>query len=289
MKTKMLLWTPVLAGLTAMLAGCAAPGRAIDKEAEARAIAARPAEPTAQEWPDPASAKWKEGAFPNLENVRKMAPGMGKDQVRELLGWPHFSEGLWGVREWNYLFHLRTGKTPSDYVTCQYMVRYDGAELATGAWWKTADCAALANPPAVTPIPAAPTLMPPQKVSLSADGLFRFDGAGPADLLPEGRERISQLAADIRANFKVLHYITVTGHTDRLGTDTYNQALSQARADTVRDLLVQGGIDRAKVRAVGMGKRQPVVSDCAGSRATPELVKCLQPNRRVEVEVQGGN
>jgi len=283
-----LIWAGT-AVAAALVAGCASPGRAIDKEAEARAIAARPAGPSVQEWPEPSSAKWKQGAFPNLENLRRMAPGMGKDQVRELLGWPHFSEGLWGVREWNYLFHLRTAKTPSDYVTCQYMVRFDDTPAVTGTWWKTADCAALADPPAVTPIPVAPTLMPPQKVSLSADGLFRFDGSGPEDLLPEGRERLSRLAADIRANFKVLHYVTVTGHTDRLGTDAYNQALSQARANTVRDLLVQGGIERAKVRAVGMGKRQPVVSDCTGTQATPTLVKCLQPNRRVEIEVVGGS
>ncbi len=65
--------------------------------------------------------------------------------------------------------------------------------------------------------------------------------------------------------------------------------LTRARADTVRGLLLDSGLDRAKVRAVGMGKRQPLVTDCEGTRATPELVKCLQPNRRVEIEVVGGN
>lgn len=275
------------AAMLAILAGCASPGQAITPEALARAVAAKPAAPAAGEWPDPAAAQWKQGAFPNLDNVRKMAPGVGKDQVRELLGWPHFSEGLWGVREWNYIFHLRTGQG-SDFKTCQYMVRYDDTPLAVGAWWKTADCAALANPPAVVPIAMAPSLMPPQRISLSADGLFRFDGARPEDLLPEGRERIARLAAEIRTSAKVLHYVTVTGHTDRLGTDAYNQTLSQARADTVRGLLVESGLERAKVRALGMGKRQPVVTDCEGTRATPELIRCLQPNRRVDIEVVGG-
>lgn len=281
-------WTLTSLAAIALLAGCASPGQAIDPDAQARAFAARPAAPEAQEWPAPSSAKWKQGAFPNLENVRKMAPGMGKDQVRELLGWPHFSEGMWGVREWNYLFHLRTGNG-SAFKTCQYMVRYDSTPLVIGAWWQTPDCAALANPPAVVPIPATPTLMPPQTVSLNADGLFRFDGASLTDLLPEGRARIERLAADIRSNFKVLHYVTVVGHTDRLGSDAYNQTLSQARADTVRDLLTASGLERAKVRSVGMGKRQPVVTDCEGTRATPELVRCLQPNRRVDIEVVGGN
>ena len=58
------------------------------------------------------------------------------------------------MREWNYLFHLRT--SGSDYKTCQYMVRYDDTPLVIGAWWRTPECAALANPPAVTPIPVVP-------------------------------------------------------------------------------------------------------------------------------------
>ena len=282
---KNVLWYSIVLG-AACLGGCASNNR-ISEQTEKAAQAARPAPPAPQEWPEPTAARWAQGTFPAREDVRRVAPGMGKDQIRALLGNPHFSEGIAGVREWNYLFHLRT--SGSDYKTCQYMVRYDDTPLVVGAWWKTVECAALANPPAITPIPAVPTLMPPQKVSLSADGLFRFDGARPEDLLPEGRQRIARLASEIRTNFKVLHYITVTGHTDRLGTDAYNQTLSQARADTVRGLLVDSGLERAKVRAVGMGKRQPVVTDCEGTRATPELVKCLQPNRRVEIEVVGGN
>ena len=99
------------------LQGCSStPGVAIDKSAEAKAVAANPQAPALEDFPAVERAKWKQGAFPNLENLRKMAPGMGKDQVRDLIGWPHFSEGLGGAREWNYLFHFRTaGK--SDYVT----------------------------------------------------------------------------------------------------------------------------------------------------------------------------
>ncbi|WP_390344460.1 OmpA family protein [Variovorax boronicumulans] len=275
-----------LAALLAALQGCASPGTAIDKDAQARAAAEKPAAPRPEEFPALDSAKWKQGAFPGTEKFQRVRPGMGKDQLRELLGWPHFSEGLWGVREWNYIFHFYTGKG-SEHVSCQYMVRFNGSELMTGGWWKNPDCALLAQPPAATPIPASTKLAPPQKVTLNADGLFRFDGASLTDLQPAGRTRLEHLAVELRNNFRSLHYIVVTGHTDRLGGDAYNEALSLERANTVRDLLVQQGLDRKLIRTAGMGKRQPVVSDCEGSRSTPALLQCLQPNRRVELDIAG--
>ena len=275
-----------LAAAMLVLQGCASPGAAIDKDAQARVASERPEAPRPEDFPDLGSAKWKQGAFPGTDAFARMRTGMGKDQVRELLGWPHFSEGLWGVREWNYIFHFRTGKS-ADYVTCQYMVRFSGDGVSTGGWWKNPDCALLAQPPAATPIPASTRLAPPQKVTLNADGLFRFDGSSLSDLLPDGQVRIERLAAELRGNFRSLHYIVVTGHTDRLGSDAYNEALSLARANTVRDLLVKQGIDGKLIRAAGMGKPQPVVSDCEGTRSSPALLRCLQPNRRVEIDVAG--
>lgn len=79
----------------------------------------------------------------------------------------------------------------------------------------------------------------------------------------------------------------VVGHTDRLGTEPYNAALSQRRADTVRELLVREGLDGTKVTAVGRGEKEPVTKDCQGVKANPALVQCLQPDRRVEIEVVG--
>ena len=294
----------VLAASAAMLLSACAPGRAIDAQAQARAMAAKPAAPTSREFPAIETAQWKEGAFPNLENLRLMnsGSGMGKDQIRELLGWPHFREGLWGAREWNYIFHLRTGKG-ADFITCQYMVRFDETMLSTGAFWRMPECADLlraatkpAAPepppkaaPAVKPLPApAPAPLPPQKISLGTDGLFRFGGATLADLQPEGRQKVEQLAQEIRRNFRTIQSISVTGHTDRLGSAAYNDALSLKRAKTVRDLLVSAGINGELIKASGVGKSRPV-ADCPGAKKTPALVACLQPNRRVEVEVRGAS
>jgi len=82
-----------------------------------------------------------------------------------------------------------------------------------------------------------------------------------------------------------LEVVVVTGHTDRLGSDEYNQKLSKARADAVRDYLVSKGVDRTRIETVGMGEKQPVVQ--CDQKDMKALINCLQPNRRVEVLVKG--
>ncbi|MDM0063801.1 outer membrane protein assembly factor BamE [Variovorax sp. J22G21] len=245
--------------------------------------------PRAEDFPKRDAVKWKEGAFPSTEALRTMRTGMGKDEVRALLGSPHFSEGIAGVREWNYFFHFHTGKGP-EFTTCQYMVRFNRDMLTNGMYWKEPDCAMLVDPPQVKPIPAvvtpSPAPAPAQKVTLGADGLFRFDGGSLADLQPAGRAKIEQLAAEIKRSFRKLNYVAVTGHTDRLGSESYNEKLSLARANTVADLLAQGGVPKGVIRTAGTGERQPL-AQCPGAAKTPALVACLQPNRRVEIEVSG--
>ena len=265
-----------------LLGGCASPSYPITPEGQARAASETPAAPAEQDFPAIDSAKWQQGTFASLEALRAMRTGMGKDQVRNLLGWPHFSEGMFGVREWNYIFHFRTGAGP-EFVTCQYMVRFNADVLSNGMYWKNPACAAMVNPAEVKPAVAvvAPPAAP-RKVTLAADGLFRFDRSALVDLLPEGRSRVEALAAELQRSDSKLKGIVVTGHTDRLGTASYNDALSLARANTVRDLLVRQGINGSLVRAAGEGERRPVTS-CEGTHATPALVACLQPNRRVDI------
>src|SRR5690606_30890759 len=123
--------------------------------------------------------------------------------------------------------------------------------------------------PRVRPIAAAASASvgaQAQTVTLSADALFGSDGASLAELLPEGRRQVGLLAREIRRKFPRTASIVVTGHTDHtdhFGTGAAGDALSQARADAVRDLLVQQGIDAAAVRASGAGDGQPVV-ECPG-------------------------
>ena len=95
------------------------------------------AQDEAVSFPDPASAYQQEGSFVSLENLRNVAPGLTKNQVRELLGSPHFSEGVFGVKTWNYIFHFRRG---GEIATCQYQVQYDDSKLLSGAYWNRPEC-----------------------------------------------------------------------------------------------------------------------------------------------------
>jgi len=82
----------------------------------------------------------------------------------------------------------------------------------------------------------------------------------------------------------------VTGHADRIGTDAYNQKLSQRRADAVKDYLVGQGVEDKRIETAAKGESEPVVScdNVKGkvSGKNKNLVECLQPNRRVVVEVK---
>lgn len=136
-----------------------------------------------------------------------------------------------------------------------------------------------APPPPAKPAPAPKV----QKFSLSADALFDFD---KSVLKPEGVRKLDELVSALKgAQFDS---IAATGHADRLGSADYNQRLSHRRAEAVRSYLVSKGLDGAKISAVGKGKTQPVTkpADCKG-KSGKALHVCLQPDRRVDIEVAG--
>lgn len=127
--------------------------------------------------------------------------------------------------------------------------------------------------------PALPPAPPPRVERLSADALFPFDRGSIGDIRPGGLSEIAQIAARLRA--QPFGHVEVRGYTDQLGTDAYNIDLSQRRADAVKAVLIQQGVPPEKIRAEGMGSQDPIVQCSNGNRDT--LIRCLQPNRRVEI------
>ncbi|MBS0510986.1 MAG: OmpA family protein [Proteobacteria bacterium] len=139
-------------------------------------------------------------------------------------------------------------------------------------------------PTAAAPAAAAPAPKPTaDKVKLSADALFDFD---KAVLKPEGKAKLDDLAA--KSKQVKLEVILAVGHTDRLGSDAYNQKLSERRAAAVKTYLVSKGVEANRVYTEGKGEKQPVTgTKCNTIKNRKALIECLQPDRRVEVEVIG--
>jgi OOP family OmpA-OmpF porin len=135
------------------------------------------------------------------------------------------------------------------------------------------------------PPPPPPPPVLPRKVSFSEDSLFDFD---KASVKAGGQQELDKFAAELKGTqFDV---INVTGHTDRIGSHAYNQKLSERRADAVKGyLMTSAGIAGDKIVAKGVDGAEPVTKagDCKGTKATKALIACLQPDRRVEVEVVG--
>ena len=133
--------------------------------------------------------------------------------------------------------------------------------------------------PAPEPVKCSPQM---DTITVGAEKLFGFD---KANLRDEGKTALNDAAAKIKANPEIKAVI-VTGHTDRIGSDAYNQKLSDRRANIVKDYLAAQGVDAAMIEAVGKGEAEPVVQ-CTGNKATKKLISCLQPNRRVEIRAEG--
>lgn len=141
--------------------------------------------------------------------------------------------------------------------------------------------AACATQPAPEPAPPPPAPASFNQ-TLSGDALFAFGKSGIDDLSAEGRAELDGLAARVLAA-PAIDIIHVIGHSDRIGNAAANVALSNKRAATVRNYLVQGGVSADKVTAVGRGSVEPVV-ECDAEQGQA-LIDCLAPNRRVEVKV----
>ncbi len=146
------------------------------------------------------------------------------------------------------------------------------------------ECVRTTAVPKGTPCPATPAAKAeakpaprPEKLTLAGETLFDF---GKHTLRPEGKREIEKAVQDIRAKLQGLaveqRQLLVTGHTDSVGSDAFNMKLSQRRAQTVRDFMVDLGVDPKIITASGRGEAEPVASNATEQGR--------QQNRRVEIE-----
>jgi outer membrane protein OmpA-like peptidoglycan-associated protein len=237
-------------------------------------------------FPDPAKSTVPEGAYVSPENLRQVIPGMTKDQLYKLLGTPHFDEGVFGVKQWNYIFNFRREDGEADFSRCQYQIDFDSKHRVQTTHWKPESCRLIVDKPKTVEAPAAQTAsavpapmptLPSDPIRLSADALFAFNSA---DLTEEGRESLGQFMQEVLVASQ-LQDILVVGYTDRIGSKKANLRLSKQRAESVQGYLIQGGVPVSAIHSEGRGEASPVVQCNDKKRAA--LIACLSPNRRVEL------
>ena len=136
-----------------------------------------------------------------------------------------------------------------------------------------------------TPAPAPQEVIETKRFTLTSDVLFDF---GKATLKPEGQAALTKLYNEITHLEMKDNQTVVYGYTDHIGSDASNQALSQRRAQTVASFLTTKGIAASKISAVGRGEANPVTgTSCNTIKNRKNLIVCLAPDRRVEIEVKG--
>ncbi|HZJ81903.1 MAG TPA: OmpA family protein [Guyparkeria sp.] len=129
--------------------------------------------------------------------------------------------------------------------------------------------------PAPKPVVEPPPAPEMKTVTLEADTYFDFD---KSNLKPEGKSTLDALVRDM-GDLNAVANINVVGHTDSIGTEEYNQGLSERRAATVKNYLTDKGVPANKIETRGMGESSPI--------ATNKTREGRAQNRRVEVTVQG--
>ena len=139
------------------------------------------------------------------------------------------------------------------------------------------------EPQATTPAAGDKAIGFGEKITLAADALFDFN---KSNLRAEGKQRLDDVAA--KCTSLVLEVVIAVGHTDRIGGGAYNQKLSEKRAAAVKDYLASKGIPANRVYTEGKGSKQPVTKpdQCKGAKSA-KVIACLQPDRRVDIEIIG--
>jgi OmpA-OmpF porin, OOP family len=125
-----------------------------------------------------------------------------------------------------------------------------------------------------------------EAITLGSDALFDFGKSDAASISYNGQGELDKLISRLHTRYgsfdkKQIH---IVGYADPLGTDAVNKRLSVARANTIKNYMIAGGIPASKITSEGRGSSSPIVANCPRV-ATPESIACNKPNRRVVVGV----
>ncbi len=175
------------------------------------------------------------------------------------------------------------------YGLCWHTGSWTPADAVTGCDGELTPPIAKLTAPVLAPIAAPPAATPAAEVkrcdfaaTLESDQTFQFN---KAVLNAAAKTRINNEILPKLANCSNIDFIIVTGHTDKLGSEQYNQKLSEKRAGAVATYIKGKGVS-AQIKTIGAGKSQPIKM-CDEQLPHNKFVACLSTNRRVSIEFKG--
>lgn len=205
------------------------------------------------------------GANTSVSRILSVQKGQSEAQGSHLLGRPLAVSCMNGAPTWEYQFSLPLSDGQESLV-CQFIVKFGSAAgVVEQTHWRRPQCQALAG----------------TAINLSADVLVGID---QDRLCASGIAELDSMVAGLRQRGGSL-LIDVVGHTDRSGDASYNQNLSERRAQSAANHLTARGVPAQAVRARGQGEAEPLVV-CEGNRANAALKQCLAPNRRTSIQIR---
>jgi OOP family OmpA-OmpF porin len=142
----------------------------------------------------------------------------------------------------------------------------------------------VAAAPTPAPAPAPKLAKATKEFNLASDVLFAF---GKSTLSEKGEAALVDLVKQIHEGGFQYKSAEVAGHTDRIGSDQFNQQLSESRAKTVADFLATQGIAADTISMVGRGESESVTGDSCNKLGRADMIKCLAPDRRVVIKIDG--
>ena len=143
-----------------------------------------------------------------------------------------------------------------------------------------------APPPTAKPAPAAAPTAPKR---CDASVTFQNDETYPfarAELTAPAKSRLDRDVVGKLASCATVEAVVIEGHADRLGSQQFNQKLSERRADNAKAYLVSKGVAGDKIETIGMGKTVPA-KFCPDDKDRKALIACLAPNRRAIISIKG--
>jgi OOP family OmpA-OmpF porin len=180
---------------------------------------------------------------------------------------------------------------------CWHTSEWTPEMAVVGCDGKVAEVAFVSTPRAIEPAAPIEPMPHEEHITLDSKALFASDserfGFNKYRLTAAGMARLDAFSDRLRA-FSQIDRVVVNGHTDRLGSSSYNNSLSLRRAEAVRDYLISSQniyINQDVIETNGMGEDYPLPGatqmECPDGQSKRRLIECLARNRRVEIDIYG--